>query len=51
MRLEVGPKDMQQKQCVAVRRDTGAKITLPEGEVEKRLVAMLEEIQGSLFKK
>uniref|UniRef100_H2MIU4 Glutamyl-prolyl-tRNA synthetase 1 n=1 Tax=Oryzias latipes TaxID=8090 RepID=H2MIU4_ORYLA len=51
VRLEVGPKDMQQKQCVAVRRDTGAKITLPEGEVEKRLVAMLEEIQGSLFKK
>uniref|UniRef100_A0A3P9MIJ5 Bifunctional glutamate/proline--tRNA ligase n=2 Tax=Oryzias latipes TaxID=8090 RepID=A0A3P9MIJ5_ORYLA len=51
VRLEVGPKDMQQKQCVAVRRDSGAKITLPEGEVEKRLVAMLEEIQGSLFKK
>uniref|UniRef100_A0A3P9JHS8 Bifunctional glutamate/proline--tRNA ligase n=1 Tax=Oryzias latipes TaxID=8090 RepID=A0A3P9JHS8_ORYLA len=51
VRLEVGPKDMQQKQCVVVRRDTGAKITLPEGEVEKRLVAMLEEIQGSLFKK
>ncbi|KAM8894839.1 bifunctional glutamate/proline--tRNA ligase isoform 2-T2 [Spinachia spinachia] len=51
IRLEVGPKDMQQRQCVAVRRDTGAKVTIPEAEVEKRLVAMLEDIQNSLFKK
>ncbi|XP_039982900.1 bifunctional glutamate/proline--tRNA ligase [Xiphias gladius] len=51
IRLEVGPKDMQQHQCVAVRRDSGAKVTIPEAEVEKRLVAMLEDIQNSLFKK
>ncbi|XP_037342526.2 bifunctional glutamate/proline--tRNA ligase isoform X3 [Pungitius pungitius] len=51
IRLEVGPKDMQQRQCVAVRRDSGAKVTIPEAEVEKRLVAMLEDIQSSLFKK
>ncbi|XP_077941016.1 bifunctional glutamate/proline--tRNA ligase isoform X2 [Gasterosteus aculeatus] len=51
IRLEVGPKDMQQRQCVAVRRDSGAKVTIPEAEVEKRLVAMLEDIQNSLFKK
>ncbi|XP_073320105.1 bifunctional glutamate/proline--tRNA ligase isoform X2 [Pagrus major] len=51
IRLEVGPKDMQQRQCVAVRRDTGAKVTVPEAEVEKRLVTMLEDIQNSLFKK
>uniref|UniRef100_A0A8C4HIW8 Bifunctional glutamate/proline--tRNA ligase n=1 Tax=Dicentrarchus labrax TaxID=13489 RepID=A0A8C4HIW8_DICLA len=51
IRLEVGPKDMQQRQCVAVRRDSGAKVTVPEAEVEKRLVAMLEDIQTSLFKK
>ncbi|XP_072237126.1 bifunctional glutamate/proline--tRNA ligase isoform X2 [Leuresthes tenuis] len=51
IRLEVGPKDMQQKQCVAVRRDSGAKVTIPEAEVEKRLVAMLEDIQNSLYKK
>uniref|UniRef100_A0A671YMM7 Bifunctional glutamate/proline--tRNA ligase n=1 Tax=Sparus aurata TaxID=8175 RepID=A0A671YMM7_SPAAU len=48
IRLEVGPKDMQQRQCVAVRRDTGAKLTVPEAEVEKRLVDMLEDIQNSL---
>uniref|UniRef100_A0A3P9NA26 Bifunctional glutamate/proline--tRNA ligase n=2 Tax=Poecilia reticulata TaxID=8081 RepID=A0A3P9NA26_POERE len=51
IRLEVGPKDLQQKQCVAVRRDTGAKVTIPEAEVEKRLLGMLEDIQNNLFKK
>ncbi|XP_054900914.1 bifunctional glutamate/proline--tRNA ligase isoform X2 [Poeciliopsis prolifica] len=51
IRMEVGPKDMQQKQCVAVRRDTGAKVTIPEAEVEKRLLGMLEDIQNNLFKK
>ncbi|XP_051797807.1 bifunctional glutamate/proline--tRNA ligase isoform X2 [Acanthochromis polyacanthus] len=51
IRLEVGPKDMQQRQCVAVRRDSGAKVTIPEAEVEKKLTAMLEDIQNSLFKK
>lgn len=51
IRLEVGPKDMQQKQCVAVRRDSGAKVTIAEAEVEKNLLNMLEDIQKSLFKK
>lgn len=51
IRLEVGPKDMQQRQCVAVRRDSGAKVTIPEAEVEKSLVAMLEDIQNCLFKR
>ncbi|XP_061621354.1 bifunctional glutamate/proline--tRNA ligase isoform X1 [Phyllopteryx taeniolatus] len=49
IRLEVGPKDMQQRQCVAVRRDTGDKVTIPEGEVEKKIAAMLEDIQSCLF--
>ncbi|XP_008296039.1 bifunctional glutamate/proline--tRNA ligase isoform X2 [Stegastes partitus] len=51
IRLEVGPKDMQQHQCVAVRRDSGTKVTVPEAEVEKKLTTMLEDIQNSLFKK
>ncbi|XP_059208523.1 bifunctional glutamate/proline--tRNA ligase isoform X2 [Centropristis striata] len=51
IRLEVGPKDMQQRQCVAVRRDSGAKVTVPEAEVEKKMSAMLEDIQNYLFKK
>lgn len=51
IRVEVGPKDMQQRQCVTVRRDTGDKVTVPEAEVEKKLLAMLEDIQTNLFKK
>ncbi|XP_053293504.1 bifunctional glutamate/proline--tRNA ligase isoform X3 [Pleuronectes platessa] len=51
IRLEVGPKDMQQRQCVAVRRDSGAKVTIPEAEAETKLAAMLEDIQTCLFKK
>ncbi|CAL9701168.1 unnamed protein product [Knipowitschia caucasica] len=51
IRLEVGPKDMQQRQCVAVRRDTGEKLTIPDAEVEKRIPALLEEIQTWLFNK
>uniref|UniRef100_UPI003AAB287B bifunctional glutamate/proline--tRNA ligase isoform X1 n=1 Tax=Centroberyx gerrardi TaxID=166262 RepID=UPI003AAB287B len=51
IRLEVGPKDMQQRQCVAVRRDSGEKVTVPEAEVEKRMAAMLEDIQNNLFRK
>lgn len=42
---------MQQRQCVAVRRDTGAKITIPEAEVETKLPIMLEDIQTNLYKK
>ncbi|XP_076011602.1 bifunctional glutamate/proline--tRNA ligase isoform X2 [Genypterus blacodes] len=51
IRMEVGPKDMQQRQFVAVRRDSGEKITIPEEEAEKKLPAMLEDIQKCLFRK
>ncbi|XP_056134251.1 bifunctional glutamate/proline--tRNA ligase isoform X2 [Lampris incognitus] len=51
IRLEVGPKDMKQSQCVAVRRDTGEKVTVHEAEVEQRLPAILEDIQNTLYKK
>uniref|UniRef100_A0A8C9VSR4 Bifunctional glutamate/proline--tRNA ligase n=1 Tax=Scleropages formosus TaxID=113540 RepID=A0A8C9VSR4_SCLFO len=51
VRLEVGPKDLKLGQCVAVRRDTGEKITLPEAEVESRLTHLLEDIQNNLFKR
>ncbi|XP_053488501.1 bifunctional glutamate/proline--tRNA ligase [Ictalurus furcatus] len=51
IRLEVGPKDMKQNQCVAVRRDTGEKIVIPDGELEKKITHLLEEIQDNLFKR
>jgi len=51
IRLEVGPKDMKQNQCVFVRRDTGEKLTVPEADVEKTLATMLEDIQNNLYTK
>ncbi|XP_034163959.2 bifunctional glutamate/proline--tRNA ligase [Pangasianodon hypophthalmus] len=51
IRLEVGPKDLKQNQCVAVRRDTGEKIILQDGELEKKITHVLEEIQDNLFKR
>ncbi|CAL8361118.1 unnamed protein product [Gadus morhua 'NCC'] len=49
IRLEVGPKDVKQHQCVVVRRDTGEKHTVPEADVVKTLTTMLEDIQNNLF--
>ncbi|KAG7277462.1 hypothetical protein CRUP_022550, partial [Coryphaenoides rupestris] len=43
IRLEVGPKDMKQNQCVVVRRDTGEKLTVPEADVEKTLANMASD--------
>ncbi|KAJ8401185.1 hypothetical protein AAFF_G00387670 [Aldrovandia affinis] len=51
VRLEVGPKDLKQGQCVAVRRDTGEKMTLPEADTESRLTQLLEEIQTNLYQR
>ncbi|KAJ8362784.1 hypothetical protein SKAU_G00116150 [Synaphobranchus kaupii] len=51
VRLEVGPKDLKQGQCVAVRRDTGEKITLPEAETASRLTQLLEDIQTNLYQR
>ncbi|KAM9317202.1 bifunctional glutamate/proline--tRNA ligase [Gastrophryne carolinensis] len=49
IRLEVGPRDMKNNQFVAVRRDTGEKLTIPEDQAETRLKAVLEEIHSNLY--
>uniref|UniRef100_A0A2K5CJ23 Glutamyl-tRNA synthetase n=1 Tax=Aotus nancymaae TaxID=37293 RepID=A0A2K5CJ23_AOTNA len=49
IRLEVGPRDMKNCQFVAVRRDTGEKLTVAENEAETKLQAILEDIHVSLF--
>jgi len=51
VRLEVGPKDMQKSQYVAVRRDTGEKITMRKAGVKDDLPALLETIQSAMFAK
>ncbi|XP_036787948.2 bifunctional glutamate/proline--tRNA ligase isoform X4 [Manis pentadactyla] len=49
VRLEVGPRDMKSYQFVAVRRDTGEKLTVAENEAETKLQAILEDIHVNLF--
>ncbi|XP_075563464.1 bifunctional glutamate/proline--tRNA ligase [Pelecanus crispus] len=49
VRVEVGPRDMKSQQFVAVRRDTGQKLTFSEHEAEDRLRQILEEIHANLY--
>ncbi len=51
LRVEIGPRDMEKGQCVAVRRDTGEKVFLPVAEAATRLRALLDDIQKSLFQR
>ena len=49
LRLEIGPKDLAQQQCVLVRRDTGVKTPTPLTALAERLPALLETIQSEMF--
>ncbi|XP_060548467.1 bifunctional glutamate/proline--tRNA ligase isoform X2 [Pantherophis guttatus] len=49
IRLEVGPRDMKNHQFVAVRRDTGEKLTFSENEAVNQLSRILEEIHLNLY--
>ncbi|XP_035682463.1 bifunctional glutamate/proline--tRNA ligase-like [Branchiostoma floridae] len=49
IRMEVGPRDMKQNQFVAVRRDTGEKMTLAEGKAAEKIKEILDTIQTDLY--
>lgn len=49
IRVELGPKDMKNNQLVAVRRDTGEKVTIKRASAIEDLQKMLSDIQSSLF--
>ena len=51
LRIEIGPKDIENNQGVAARRDDGEKLPVPLPELEKRVFDLLEEIQKSLYNK
>jgi prolyl-tRNA synthetase len=51
LRLEVGPRDIEQEQVVLVRRDTGEKQTVSITELETKIQQLLTEIQNSLYEK
>lgn len=49
VRLEIGPRDMDNEQVVLVRRDTGEKLFVPEADLLDKLPSLLEEIQQNMY--
>ena len=49
LRLELGPRDIENNVCVAVRRDNGEKTTVSLDELEARLPALLDAVQQGLY--
>ncbi len=51
VRIELGPKDIENGVVTLARRDTLEKFTLPIGEVAERIPALLSEIQKHMLEK
>ncbi len=51
LRLEIGPRDLENGQAVAVRRDNQEKVFIPLAELENAVPALLETVQQALFDK
>ena len=51
VRIEIGPKDIENNQAVLARRDTGEKTVVSLDNIEQAAKNLLEEIQANLLKK
>ena len=51
LRIEIGPKDIENNQCILARRDNGEKITVSLDELETVVPKTLDDIQKSMFEK
>jgi prolyl-tRNA synthetase len=51
LRIEVGPRDLQQEQVVLVRRDSRAKEPVGLGAAPQRAKELLESVQQALFER
>ena len=49
LRMEIGPKDIEKKQVVVVRRDTGKKEALDQASLDEKVRRILEDIQKNMF--
>jgi prolyl-tRNA synthetase len=49
VRIEIGPRDLKQKQVTMARRDTFEKIAVKEEETVATVMRLLEEIQNNLL--
>ncbi|MBR0349263.1 MAG: proline--tRNA ligase [Acutalibacteraceae bacterium] len=51
LRLEIGPKDIENNQCVIVRRDSGEKIFVSLDELETKVPELLKAVHDGLYQK
>ncbi len=49
LRIEVGPRDVQNGQVVLVRRDTREKQSVPVGQLQETINGLLVQIQNDMF--
>ena len=51
LRIELGPRDIENGVCVAVRRDNGEKLSVAIDELCDRIDGLLDDVQQGLFDK
>jgi len=51
LRVEIGPKDLEKKQIVLVRRDTSEKKTVSQGSSVDKIIKELNSISDNMFNK
>jgi prolyl-tRNA synthetase len=51
IRIEIGPRELENNQCVIVRRDTLEKNKLPVSNVQEYVEDLLDEIQKNILKR
>ena len=51
LRLEIGPKDIEQNQCVLVRRDNREKIVVSLDELETRIPELLQAVHDGIYQR
>lgn len=49
IRLEIGPRDIENGQCVLARRDTGEKVFVPLEELNRAVSELLKSIQQNMY--
>lgn len=51
LRLEIGPRDIEQNQCVLVRRDNREKTVVSLDELEEKIPELLHDVHDGLYQK
>ena len=51
LRIEIGPRDIENNQCVVARRDNGEKIVVSLDNLEAEIPALLQSVQDGLYEK